>query len=450
MTTARNALVEQPNERGSALIGVLLVLILMSTLAAALAVSGRTETLVSRNQRSGAQAQAAAEAGLNHAVELATTYIFKWNANGFADVDAAIDALLAGPDLASGTVATDADNGSLGARAGITATEAIPLGTRVAIGGNINAEYDAFVMDDDATAPDEPTADLYDDENATLIVRATGYGPDNTKVALEALIGPVPLPALVTNSDLTISGSVNIGGTAGDVHSNGDLSISGSATVAGAATASGTYSGSPAGSGGTALLPIPPVRASDYLHYADFILTSGGTMTNPAGTVQCTWSSTTPCNNWNFDGATGTWSIGSKAPANGTYYVQGKARITGSPGSAASPVLLTLIAEGSIDISGSPDITADTPELLFVTDGDLEISGGLDTGDPLTAAGQILVHEQIKLSGNPSLAGQLIVENAPSVDSLVTTNEISGNVNITYNGGLGTGIYTVTGWRDVR
>ncbi len=100
-------------ERGSALIGVLLLLMMMSALAAALGVSGQTETLISRNQRAAAQAQAAAEAGLNHAVELATTYIFEWKANGFPDADAAIDALLLGPDLASGTVATDADNGGV-------------------------------------------------------------------------------------------------------------------------------------------------------------------------------------------------------------------------------------------------------------------------------------------------------------------------------------------------
>ncbi len=75
MTDTHSSIVEQPTERGSALILVLFVLMMMSALTAALTVSGQTETLISRNQRSGAQAQAAAEAGLNHAVELATTYI---------------------------------------------------------------------------------------------------------------------------------------------------------------------------------------------------------------------------------------------------------------------------------------------------------------------------------------------------------------------------------------
>ena len=60
------------------------------------------------------------------------------------------------------------------------------------------------------------------------------------------------------------------------------------------------------------------------------------------------------------------------------------------------------------------------------------------------------MHEQIKFSGNPYLFGQVIVENATSVSDLVTVNELSGHVEIVYNGGLGTGTYAVSGWREVR
>jgi len=118
MTKTRNSIVELPGERGSALLGVLLLLMMVSALAAALGVSSQTETLISRNQRSAAQAQAAAEAGLNHAAELATAYIFEWKANGLPNVEAALDGLLVGPDGASGTASTDVDNGSLGPRVG--------------------------------------------------------------------------------------------------------------------------------------------------------------------------------------------------------------------------------------------------------------------------------------------------------------------------------------------
>jgi hypothetical protein len=440
--------IEQPREHGSALIAVLLLLMMLSGLAAALGMSGRTETLISRNQRSAVQATAAAEAGLNHAVELATIYICEWNANGLTGPEQATDYLLVGPDLATGTVADDADNGSLGTRNGITAAEDIPIGTPLTTTAGIDAEYEAFVMDDDATAPDEPAGNLFDDENQTLIVRSIGYAQDNTKVVLEALIAPLELGAVVVNADFDVSGNITIDGAEGSVHANGDLVVSGaSASVAGTTTASGSYTGGTPGSGGAPELPGPEIRASDYLTYADFILTSAGTMTDQMGTELC---AATPCNNWDFNSGSGEWSFNSTAPTAGNYYGEGDVAISGSPGSAASPVKISTIAEESIDISGSPDVTSDTPELLFVTDGDLEISGGLDAGNPLTASGQILVHEQVKLSGNPSLAGQLIVENAASVATLVTANDLSGNVTITYNGGLGGGTFSVRGWRDVR
>ena len=438
------------NERGSALVGVLLLLLMMmSALAAALGVNGQTETLISRNQRSAAQARAAAEAGLNHAVEVATTYVFQWKANGFNSPTEAIDALLSGPDGSTGTALTDADNTSLGARAGIDAAIAIPLGARQTITGGIFAEYEAFVMDDDADAPDEPTGDPYHDENETLIVRATGYAQDNTTVVLEARLAPLPLPAVATNGDLEL-GSVTIVGATGGAHSNGDMLV-GNAQVIGEVTAAGDYDGpddgSVSGTGGAAPLSLPDIRASDYRGHADYILTSTGTMTDPAGAVLCTAAEHKSCNFWDFDPGKGEWDNGSFAPGDaGTYYVEGSVKISGSPGSKGLPAQLTIIAEGSIDISGSPDIMPDALDLLFVTDGDLDVTGSITTHGP----GQILVHEQIRLSGSPFLDVQIIVENATSVDPLVEANSIGGSTVLVYNGGLATGILSVSGWRDVR
>jgi hypothetical protein len=453
MAKTRHSGVEHPSERGSALLGVLLMMMMMSALGAALAVNGHTETLISRNQRSATQATVAAEAGLNHAVELATTFISQWKANGFANVEAAVDALLLGPDGASGTAATDWDNGSLGTRTGISFLEELPSGTRMTITGGINAEYEAFIMDDDATAPDEPGGDLYDDENAALIVRSTGYSQDGTKVVLEALITPVEKGAVVVNGDLVVGGNATITGSEGRVHVNGDLTLDDNADVVVAATAGGlvietgghSQKATGPSTGGAPELSVPEVRASDYLAFADFVLTSAGTMTDQDGAELC---SVAPCNNWDFN--SGEWSIGTEAPVDGTYYVEGTVRITGSPGSAEDPLLISILAEGSIDISGSPTLRPDTPDLLFVTDGDLDISGNIDAGDPVTAAGQILVHEQVNLRGTPSLGGQLFVEDATSVDPSVTANDISGNVTLTYTGGLGSDTFGVTGWRDVR
>ena len=461
--------VKQPHERGSAIVGVVLLLMMLSGLAAALTVNGQTEAFISRNQREETQATAAAEAGLNHAVELTTTFIAEWNANGFASVDAAVDALLLGPDGLSGTVETDADNGSLGTRTGITAAEQIPLGTQLTVTAGIDAQYEAFVMDDDATAPDEPGGNLLDDENGRIIIRATGYADDDTKAVLEAMIGQLEMGAIVVGGDLTISGNVSVDGSSGGVHANGDLSINGgAATMSGTVTAAGSYSGSQPGSGGAGEIEIPSVSASDYVSHADFILTSAGTMTDPAGTVLCNTAvggggkgGATTCNDWSFDSGSGEWSVGNgSTPTDGTYYVEGPVKITGSPGTGgggkgkggksakgAGPVQISIIAEGSIDISGSPTIAADTPGLLFVTDGDLEISGSLDT---TSGGGQMLVHEQAKITGNVSLSGQILVEDAPSVDDLVTANVLSGSATLSYNGGLGGGGFTVRGWRDVR
>ena len=448
MSTVHDEIVERPGERGYALLGTLLMLMMMSAMAAALGVNGQTETLISRNQRSATQATVAAEAGLNHAIALVSTFIKESGPNGFNDIFQATNALLLGPDLASGTVETDADNGSLGTRAGIDAAEAIPIGTQLTIAAGVNATYEAFIRDDDATAPDEPGGDLYDDENEKLIVRATGYGPDDTKVVLEALIGPTEIPGVFVNGDLTVSGSVDIQGTEGHLHTNGDLVITGGgSSIAGTVTASGSYSGSHAGSSGATPLPVIEVSASDYLADADYILTSNGQVTEPNGTVVCDASSDSgACKDswgWDYKGDA-TWESYEDGADSNTFYVEGDV-IRGSSGSDSDPLQLTISAEGSINVNGNPHISPDTPLLQFVTDGDLEISGTPE----MHAMGQILVHEQIKLNGNSVIIGPISVENAANDHDLVEDNEISGNPTITYNGGI-FGAVVLIGWWDVR
>ena len=433
------------SERGSALIGVLLLLMMMSALGAALGVSGRTETLVARNHQSSAQARAAAEAGLNHGVQVVVDHIRLIDPGV---VEAGLDTLLADVSVLD-----------------------ITLGASIALNAasDSTAEYEVAVMDEDDPARGADATVLGDDGDATndednvattdnnlkLIVRATGRAKDSTTVTLEAVIGPYDLGALVANGDLTISGSVDIDGTSGDVHSNGDMVISGgSASISGTISTSGDYTGSLAAIEGAPEVPLPTVDPTDYRQHADFVLTSSGTMTDSAGTVLCTASPKTSCNNWDWDGGSQTWTMNSNSAVDGTYYVEGNATISGSPGNfgggTPDPWNLTLIATKSIDISGSPDIAPETNQLLVVAGGDLEISGGLDNTDPLSAQGQILVHEQINFSGSPSLFGQIVVEDAEDVETLVHTNSISGSVEITYNGGLGSNLYTITGWREVR
>lgn len=453
--------------RGMALLGVLLLLLILSALGAAMTISGQTEIMVARNTVSAAQAEAAAEAGLNHAIEVTIPNLQQFAANGFASVSAAMTGLIVGPDGQTGTTALDADNGSL-ETLGIVRPPA-----QLALAGQNGVSYEARVFDDDDPARGTiltgadiarigEDGNLLTDTNSTLVIQVIGYGPSNTRVTLEATIAnsAAVLPAVVMGGTLTISGNPTITGTMGGVHVNADLNITGSPDIAQDATAGGAYtaSGSPTiggitgGSQGT--LPIPPINAIDYLGYADFILTSGGQMTDQTGTVICDASvDNQTCASagygWIFGGASG-WSIPGNGHTNGTYYVQGDATVSGNHGTEANPFGLTLIAEGSIEISGNSDITPDTPELLFVTNGDLKIAGTLETD--LQVEGAILVHEQLELAGNPTLSGQIIVEDAADDHSLVSVNQISGNATISYNGTLGggAGLFTMNGWREVR
>jgi hypothetical protein len=432
-----------------ALIGVLLILILVSALCGALAVSGQTETQAASNQETAAQARAAAEAGLNHAITVALAQLTATAA--VSTPTAAVTLLLRGPDTTPGTV----DDGSLEAL-GIPR----PPATTQLLNG-VRYEARAFDEDDAARGLTLTAADVArigedtqptNDTNEKVIVRAIGYGRNNTRVTLEAILGVTTLPAIVTNGNLTISGSVEIAGTAGGVHANGNLAVNNAAVnIAQNATSTGTTTIHPNADvggiddGGQPTMVVPPIRAIDYKPLADYILTNAGTMTLPNGTVVAC------CRGWAFLGAGLGWSnnstSNSTASFGGTYYVEGSARLTGSLGSNASPVSLSIIAEGSIVIAGSPDLRPSAPELLFVTDGDLAITGNLETP---TVEGQILVREQISIAGNPDIAGQVLVENAASVFTDVTANSISGNLTLTYNGIAGSGAFAVGGWREIR
>jgi PilX N-terminal len=425
------------DERGMALVAVLLLLMMMSALGMALAVSGETETLIARNQIAGMQAQAAAEAGLNHAVEVATQYIFDWKSNGFASIDVAVDTVLA-----------NADAGNL---------NGLVMNTPLTISAGFNAEYEVSVLDDDDNGVGED-GDPLNDANDVLVVRATGLAQDGTKVVLEALLSPRNLPAILTNGDLSLSGNASVEGSSGSVHANGGLTIDGdSVSVSGDVSSTGTLDCEEpcdqvdgTATEGAPEITVPAVHASEYLDWADYILNDDGTMTDPSGAVLCVSTSTTSCNNWDWDSASRTWSINSNSVTAGTYYVEGHATVSGSPGSTKNPAEISIIAEGSIQISGSPKLAPDSPELLFVTDQDLKITGTIDTvGEAALVEGQMLVRGQATILGNASLNGQLIVEDL-DVGDLVTSNTIGGSVTITYTGGLLGGVFTVTSWRDVR
>jgi len=457
----RRAAVAGAEERGVALIAVLLLLMMISALVAALSVSGETETLIVRNELAAEQAHAAAEAGLNHAAQVVTDYIFEWKSNGFASVELAVDAVLA-----------NADGGNLdGLTTCADGLEACAVEHDVT--GATNTKYYIEIVDDATGSPAATAggttedANALDDQNRAIVIRAKGTAHDGTKVVLEALLAPAELGAIVSNGDLTINGNITVDGEAGSVHANGDLTTNGagnSASISGDVTASGAYNGSLAGAtGGQPVHRVPEIKASDYRVYADYLLTSTGLFKcdNSAGCTggyaynatirDCTAPPVNYCqSNYGIDwsAASSTWSF-VNSNVSGTYYVETDADISG-PGTAPSPVTLTVIAEGSIDVGGNTFLTPHTTELLFVTDVDLSLNGGGASGD-IDTQGQVLVHEQVAIGGSPFIAGQIVIENATNTaGSPVTDNTIGGSVHITYDGGLGSATYSVVGWRDVR
>lgn len=445
------------DDRGIALITVLILMVLMSGLTAALVVSSTTETVIARNHQLASEARAAAEAGLMHASQLAITRIQAWQADGFASPSLAMSALLRGPDNLSGTVATDADNGSLEAL-GIPRRPA-----RLQLAALPGVFYDARVFDEDdpsrgVTLSAADRARITEDNQATIdanmkvLVQAVGYSNGDAIARVEATIGAVQMPAIVTNGSLTMSGNPTVTGAGGGVHANADLSLNGTVSIAQNATASGNYStsGSPSvgglGAGGQSNQTVPNINAADYLGLADFILKADGTLTNPAGTVLCDASGNADaCKagyGWVFGGT--DWNLSSNTWTQGTYYAETDIRITGNAGSPGNPALISIFAEGSIDISGNPDMQPDTPDLFLVTNGDLDISGGLDVHGGET---QILVREQLSLSGTGSYSGQILVQDVPSVSNLVTANSIVGTKVITYSGISSNPAFQISAWR---
>jgi Tfp pilus assembly protein PilX len=447
------------SERGIALVVVMLLMAVLSALATGFAMTGQTEAQMSNNEVYYAGARAAAEAGMNRAI-----------VNVLSDTT---HNLLAGPDgtidSSNPSASTNADNGSL----------SYLLGTGpFTVDANNEYSYNVSVVDDDDASlyqtalTSDQLAQMGEDgnnlsnTNDRLILKVVGYGPKGTTVTLQRILETVDStqittttttslsnPALLVNGDLVANGNINILGSSGSMHTNGNLTLSGnSATVSQDATAHGTFTANQnwhaGGSqgGGRPTVNVPDVHAIDYVSIADYKLTTVGGV----GVVQTysggTWSTctTAACKStgWSYNSATG-WSISGNSAGTGTYYVEGTATVSGNPngggsGKNATNLALSIIATGDIKITGTPKFTPENAQKIqFVTDKDLIISGNTDLDDTTNVEGQIMVREQMSISGNPEFQGRIIVQDATSTSNTVTTNTISGNPTITYNGTLG-------------
>jgi hypothetical protein len=280
-------------------------------------------------------------------------------------------------------------------------------------------------------------------------IRATGTNANNASAVIETLmrLGPFsPGNAITVNGDLIISGNPTVTGLNGGVHANSTLSISGNPTISGNATASGTYSasGSPniggIAAGGQPLVTIPAVNPADFFGASDYRLGADGNIYDKNGAMQLKIG-----NKWNgWDYSASKWTLSGNSTIDATLYIEGDCVVSGNPGSSSNPWKTTLICTQSIEISGNPVMRPPTPtdpgalfrtgteNLLFVAGGDIKINGNPQQ----SLQGILAAHEQVSISGNPSLTGFIIAEDAANNSSTVVENRISGNMTVNYNGNV--------------
>ena len=437
-------------EQGMALIAVMLLLMLASGICAALAVSGRTETMASYNVDTSVQAHEAAQAGLTAAIQVILTHL--------NDNDGSISSLLAGPD---NDLAADADNGDLAAY-GLPA-----VGATAQLGSLNGVNYSTRVMDEEDAArgitwtsamltrigENGTPADI----NDKIVIRAVGSGRGNTSVTLESIIHIPTMPGVITEGDLHIKGTVSIEGDQGGVHTNSNLDFNGSPDVEQDATATGTLSLSSASVGGISAggvdrREIPPINAEDFLDATGRLTeaTKIGLDTKRLnadgkgylnGVLQCDAGAVaTACASMGFTKTATGWRTNGST-ASGAYYIEGDVDID------HTSITVSVFATGYIDLDANGTVTSAIPGLMFVTNEDYSMNGNSNAH-----GGGIFVREQISLGGNHEITGQIVVEGRTNTSNLgVTTNTFHGNVTITYDGG-GYVIrhYAVGSWREVK
>jgi len=272
--------------------------------------------------------------------------------------------------------------------------------------------------------------------------------------------------AILAEEAITFSGNSEYCGTTNDIHSNDEIYQSDHPTTSGLISAVGQVNGgSPQGGGSTQsyadVVDIPVVDPSMFEEYADYIFQSSGKIYNAAGTRVAT----NEYGNWKFGGDKWT-TEGDDNVLGGMLYFKGShgnVNVGSNPGSNSDPWVVSILADGYIEISGNPVIDnykdPDDPEsvqaILFMSGTDIKING--NPGQ--TYSGLIAAHEQFSVSGNPTIQGAIIAEGAASTDSMVEENEVSGDMQLCYDGsfvfpgtegGGGTGTAVMVSWQDLE
>lgn len=453
------------NERGIALVVVLIMLGVMTIIGLGITSMGMLATTVTVNTRETASAFAIADAGIAHAKrillwqEWPSPNVFLQNVNGTACDGDELSAAPPAP-LPVGFPAAPDDFIAAAGRA---------------FGGGT---YRVFVCDDDLTDRD-PLTNILDlnpnvDVNRRFLVRVVGVGANGATATIEQVYGSEDMPAVIVNGNVVATGNPNFMGAAGSLHGNGTLEIAGNACAQQyfSAVSDVTITGNSAGGGATcdeddidarpdsAPVNVPSLDADMYKAQADFWLESNGSCYNglTGNPMGC------PAD-WAFNAGSSTWSGGSGIPQ-GTYWVNGNISLAGSPGSPAAPLPLTLLARGWVDVTGSPRTQPD----LFVTGlGTNPVGITIMAGTDIRLAGNstqlfdavYYARHQVDVAGTPLITGQLMALNqADTVYPIGTGTNlvplgndgrmvISGSPTINFNGN-GMQSMRAQQWRECR
>lgn len=270
--------------------------------------------------------------------------------------------------------------------------------------------------------------------------RALGYETRIVRIGIDDQ-RPFGELSLLTAGNALLNGNVDVR-VGGSVHSNGSLTMTGSGHVAGDATSTGSFSKT--GSvdvegftgGGNPPYDVPRVDPRAHRHRTTFDLCPDGVIRATAP-LPCTGTVVgsglvAGFNGWTWSGS--DWQIAGSSATDGGYYVyQANVKITGSVDLLNGTIVVEglevggTLLNGDFEMTGGSVLEARSQGVAVVASRDV-VLGGTGGGK---IHGMVLTGEQISMSGNVEVIGQMIsASEITSTGSPVSTTTLSGNVRV--------------------
>jgi hypothetical protein len=324
--------------------------------------------------------------------------------------------------------------------------------TPLAFAGGDCITYSIFSENDGQDNDSDGMTDEDDEAGSVSIIAESRYENYSSRIRYtgiftEFLVPPDPPEwnpekALVVGDDVKVTGNCYIFGKKGNIHSNGSMVLGGSTLVTGDATASEGGHIDPDHVGGI-VDESAPMMEMPYLNHtimramrdeamADgkdvYSLNIDGSVTEN-GIIVATGGN---FKGWRMKG--GRWTlIGNKGSPDGLIYSPMDVRIMGGH----PEIRITVFSEGNIIMAGHGNFRAYHDDLFLVGLKDIRLSG---TPQLFGELGAVFAREQVECIGNTFIRGVVLAGDWDDASSLVTTNTITGNFGVRYNGGFSTGL----------